>query len=100
VTLAVVAPLSAQFAMTSSTGGGSTSSAATRVQTVNVNQMLPKMNINQALVAPNGSSRSFDFTKLLPNFSFVNNRWPLKTGSSQIPRQFYGPYGAQVKKTN
>jgi hypothetical protein len=86
--LGVAGPLAAQFSLTSSSGAKTTNTTNMTVpQTVNINQMLPKMNINSALIAPQGNSRQFDFSKLLPNFSFINNRWPIRIGQSQFPTQ-------------
>ena len=89
--LGVAGRLAAQFSLTSASGTKTTTKTNTATsavpQTVNINQMLPKVNANSALIATQGNSRQFDFKKLLPNFSFINNRWPIRTGQSQFPTQ-------------
>ena len=96
VALGLVGPLSAQVQFTSlnaSTGGKTTTTTPIVPQTVGVPQMLPQMNVSRALIAPQGNARQFDFSKLLPNFSFINGRWPIRPGHSQVPRPNYGTLG-------
>jgi hypothetical protein len=89
---ALVGPAPAQFSLTSLTGGSTKAptTSSSLPTTVGVTQMLPKYNINQMMPNGPGNARTFNFAKMLPNFSFVSSRWPLKTGSSQIPPQFFG----------
>jgi hypothetical protein len=87
--IALVGPAPAQFSLT----GGSTQPPLTSSSlptTVGLTQMLPKYNMNQMLPGGPQSARTFQFSKMLPNFSYISNRWPLKTGSSQFPPQVIG----------
>ncbi len=95
--LGVAAPLSAQFSLTSLSARTPTTTSAVQSQAgVGVTQMLPRLNPSSALInAPN--SRIFNFSRMLPNFSFTNNRWPIQTGRSQIPAQYFGPFGQRKK---
>jgi hypothetical protein len=89
---ALVGPAPAQFSLTSLTGGSTKAptTSSSLPTTVGMTQMLPKYNISQMMPGGPGSGRTFQFSKLLPNFSYVSSRWPLKTGSSQFPPQVIG----------
>jgi hypothetical protein len=97
VALGVVGPLQAQISLSSLNGSSKMPSSVAPPGTVTMAQMLPRLNPNSALIAPVNNSRTFNFSKLLPNFSFINNRWPLQTGRSQYPAQYLNPYGSYPK---
>ena len=79
------APAPAQFSLTSLSGSSTPQTSANLPTTTSVTQMLPKYNINQAMQGGGTGSRNFNFAKMLPNFSYINNRWPLNIGRSQVP---------------
>ena len=89
--LGFVGPASAQFAV--GTSNGAKTATPFSPQPVDVTRMLPQNNVNRAFISPQGNARTFDFSRLLPNFSFTNNRWPLQRGYSQVPRPSFGPLG-------
>jgi hypothetical protein len=82
---AVAAPARAQFSLTNLTGSSTPQTSASLPTTAGITQMLPKYNINNTMQAGAASSRTFNFAKMLPNFSSISNRWPLNLGRSQIP---------------
>jgi hypothetical protein len=92
--LGAVTPLPAQVSMTTFSGTRGTNPQASIPvgQTAGINQMLPTININNALMSRPGGPRAFDFSKMLPNFSFINNRWPLNVSQPQVPAKYFGPY--------
>ena len=89
-------PVPAQFSLGGGTGGGLPTSSSLPT-TVSMNQMLPRYNINQAMLNGQGGSRTFNFAKMLPNFNYISSRWPLKTGQSQIPPGAYGGFNTTKK---
>jgi hypothetical protein len=85
--LGAATPLAAQLSLTSFSGsrGKQTTSPPPTAQTVGVTQMIPKINVNNALVHSPNAPRPFSFSQVLPNFSWINSRWPLNVGRSQTP---------------
>jgi hypothetical protein len=90
---AAVVPAPAQVTLSSLTGSSAktpttaTPSNATTgamlSSAANISQMLPKYNlsnINQAVLKSGPNPRQFNFTKMLPNFSFINKSLPTKAG--------------------
>jgi hypothetical protein len=92
LSLGIVAPLPAQFSLNSLSGGSAKTLNIPVPSSVSLNQMIPKLSTSSALIATQGNNRMFNFSKLLPNFSYISNRWPLQTGRSQIPAKYFGPY--------
>ena len=66
--------------------------------TVNVQSMLPKVNADRALMTGSPSSRRFDFSRLLPNLSFMEDRGNTRRGYSEIDPKYFGILGKQPKK--
>ncbi len=93
LTLGLVGTLSAQQPITFNTGF---KPATSNVQAVDINRMLPKVNINQAIPGQQ-SPRTFNFSKFLPNFSYIQNSFPTKRGYSQFDPRYYGQYYQQPK---
>ena len=89
---ALVVPAPAQFSLSSSNGPPAQLPTTLlprpapidqMLPKYNISQSLPKYNINQMLAAGKTNPRTFNFAKMLPNFSFINNRLPPKLG--QLP---------------
>ena len=93
--LGLAGSLAAQQPVTFNTGF---KPATSNVQAIDINAMLPKVNINQAIPGQQQNSRTFNFSKMLPNFSFLQNPFQAKRGYSQFDPRYYGPYYQQPKK--
>ena len=89
ILLGGVGIVSAQVPVTMSAAN---SAPTTNFGAINLNTMLPNINVNRALIAPNNTSRKFDFSKLLPNFGYVNNRFPTQRAGSQIDAKYFYPF--------
>jgi hypothetical protein len=95
VLLGAIGTVSAQVPVTFNTGA---KAATTNFGAINMSTMLPNMNVNRALIAPNNTSRLFDFTRILPNFGFLNSRYPTQRAYSQIDQKYFYPYLQNKKK--
>jgi hypothetical protein len=62
------------------------------VPSVNMIQMMPKLNGTQALSNPIGTGASaLNFAKMLPSFSSLRTGlWPISTPTSQVPASAFG----------
>jgi hypothetical protein len=95
---ALAATVEAQNGVSLTTYNGGNAAKATTISPFNkvsVAQMLPKVNTAQALgVSPLNQSRIFPFAKMLPNFSFLNNRWPLNATNPAYTNQVLKTFNA------
>jgi hypothetical protein len=82
--LGAVGPLPAQFSLTSQNGKTGMSSASPT--NIGLPQMMPQMNLGQSLGNPLSKSKTFSFSSMMPNFSYLrNNIWPIKSPTTTLP---------------
>jgi hypothetical protein len=77
--VALVGTLSAQTPVNFNVGG--------KVPTftpVNTQNFLPRVDVSKAAAPTKAGARNFDFSKLLPNFSFIENRFPTRAPTSKL----------------
>ena len=53
-------------------------------QTINLNQMMPKLNPSSAFIKPQ-NPRTFNFNKLIPNFSWMKTGLLPRSATTQLP---------------
>jgi hypothetical protein len=91
--LSMTATAPAQFTDNGATisNGLNTNAAASAVPTVGLGQMIPKLNGAQMLGSPLNAQKSFNFAKMIPNFSWMRSKlWPIATPTSQYPSNLFG----------
>ena len=86
LTLGLVGPLPAQFSVTNLSARNGTAAANTSVPTIGLPQMMPAYPLRQTMSNPFNGSKTFSFSQLLPNLSYLkNSMFPPRVPTFQQP---------------
>jgi hypothetical protein len=78
-------PVSAQVKLTNFGASNGTNTRTTNPTGTGLSQMLPKINTAAALGGTPGNPRVFNFSKMLPSFSFLRGGFGPRVGPSILP---------------